>query len=478
MKNILLLFFDQMRFDAIHNSCLQTPHINELIKDGVFFKRAYTPSPVCVPARVSMNYGIYPNTSGCYDNSNCVIEGHKNIFEVLSENGYHTEGIGKMHFSSDKYALHGFTNRQTQEEIFSPGDNDDYRRYLDENGYDYVFDAHGQRSEMYYIPQISQLPAKHHPTQWVGDRSVEFIDKYSSDKPFLLMSSFIHPHPPFSPPTPWNKLYRMGDMPAPFVPDGYLQLLTYYNKKQNRYKCIDDGVNNYTVLTLKAYYYACISFIDYQIRRIIETLKNRGLYDSTLIIFASDHGELLGDYNSYGKRTMLDSACKIPLFLKAPNLMAGKVCDSPASLIDIMPTILTYAGVEYADLALQGEDLISVANGASKRACVFSQLGSNENGLYMIATKDEKYIRSEPDAMDYYFYGTRQEERNQFDELRDKAEKLKNSLLAQYLKKERFLNNEPRKISDDKRTGHIFQDHIGLREREKIIPNGYRVDLR
>lgn len=483
-KNILLLFTDQQRFDTIRNPSLQTPNLDALCAAGVCFTRTFTPAPVCVPARLSMMYGIYPRSSGCTDNEGCDMGYKKNIFQILGENGYYTHGIGKMHFSDDLYGLHGFTKRETQEEII--GNNgvnnidtfDDYRKYLDDNGYTNVFDHHGQRSEMYYIPQISQLPAKHHPTQWIGDRSVEFINSYNQDNPFLLMSSFVHPHPPFAPPTPWNKLYRMLDMSPPFVPENSESLLTYHNKVQNRYKCLDDGINNYTLKTLKAYYYACISFIDYQIGRITAALKDKGIYDDTLIIFTSDHGEMLGDYNCFGKRTMLDSACRIPLIVKGENFKAGSLCDNPASLVDIMPTILSYSGIDYLNEKLEGQDLCKVAKDETSRKYVFSQYSKGDSSLYMIASKHEKYIYSVPDNKDIYFGDNGKEEKNQYTKTDKKASELKEALLTEYLHEKDFPKTDPKEFSDDKSKGHIFQDQSGMREKESIIPDGYHVNLK
>ncbi|MDF2685453.1 MAG: Arylsulfatase [Clostridia bacterium] len=478
-KNILLLFTDQQRFDTIRSGILQTPNLDALCNEGVCFNRAFTPSPVCVPARLSMMYGIYPISSSCTDNERCDMSYKKNIFQILGENGYYTHGIGKMHFSDDLYGFHGFTKRETQEEITGQNCNDDYRKYLDDNGFTHVFDHHGQRSEMYYIPQISQLPAKHHPTAWVGERSVNFIKEYNEDKPFLLMSSFVHPHPPFAPPTPWNKLYRMLDMSSPFVPENPEELLTYYNKVQNRYKCIDDGINKYTLKTLKAFYYACISFIDYQIGRIITALKEKGIYDDTLIIFTSDHGEMLGDYNCLGKRTMLDSACKIPLIIKGDDFKRNATCENPASLVDIMPTILSYAGIDYSNEVFEGEELCTIANGNSSRKYVFSQYSSRNDALYMIASKNEKYIYSVPDCKDIFFGDKGREEKNQYSIKNKKALELKAALFKEYLHEKDFSITEPRifPYDDEKQKGHLYQDHWGLHDLESVIPEGYHVNL-
>ena len=113
---------------------------------------------------------------------------------------------------------------------------DDFTEFLRENGYDHVVAPHGERSEYYYIPQPSQLPARLHHTQWVGDKTLEFFSQRDTDRPFLCWSSFIKPHPPFESPVPWNRLYRTVEMPLPFLPSDYEHLHTYWNRHQNRYK--------------------------------------------------------------------------------------------------------------------------------------------------------------------------------------------------------------------------------------------------
>ena len=207
-KNILLIFADQFRTDCIHalgNEVIQTPALDALCRESVVFDRCLTPSPVCVPARYSMMTGQYPCRTGCSNNPH---RGHytgDGMYARLSAMGYYTCGIGKMHFPYETYALHGFDERHTQEELYRGCD--DYYNYLLQKGYDRVYDIFGQRSEMYYIPQISQLPASDHPSAWVGDRSVEFIKSIRKTSPFSSCPP-LSTRTRLSPPAPWNKLYR------------------------------------------------------------------------------------------------------------------------------------------------------------------------------------------------------------------------------------------------------------------------------
>jgi arylsulfatase len=402
--NILLIFTDQQRFDTIEahgNPIIRTPALNRLVEQGVSFTRAYTPCPVCVPARYSMMTGLLPHRTGCFDNQPTA-EG-RSMMQILSEAGYQTHGVGKMHFNfadKDNLAeLWGFDSRDTSEEI---GTMDDFRATLDDAGYEHVYDPHGVRSDMYYIPQPSQLPAKLHHTTWVADRSLAFMQKRDRDRPFFLMSSFIKPHPPFETPTPWNKLYRGPEMPLPKRPDGYENLTAFWNKFQNRYKYRDQGIDDNLIRTMTAAYYSAISFIDYQLGRLFEYMDNEQLMENTVIIYSSDHGELLGDYDSFGKRCFLDSAARIPMIISYPGCKQGSTCKIPVSLVDILPTCIDAAGVHRTE-NYSGESLIDIETGASRRELIFGQFQSGEYGLYMAVSEQFKYIYSAPDHKEWLF---------------------------------------------------------------------------
>ena len=171
--NILLFFTDQQRFDtiaALGNPVIKTPALDRICKAGVAFTSTYSPSPVCVPARCSMTYGQYPMHTKCYDNGGDMPKDRPSFMQVLTDAGYRTHGIGKCHFMPDKHALRGFQSREVQKEVPARS-SDDYTTFLEEKGWGDLPEPHGVRGEMYYVPQVSQLPQHLHPTQWVGDRS-------------------------------------------------------------------------------------------------------------------------------------------------------------------------------------------------------------------------------------------------------------------------------------------------------------------
>lgn len=402
--NILLIFCDQLRYDAIAahgNTIIKTPVIDELVRTGASFSSAYTPCPVCVPARFSMHTGLLPHRTGVFENTQ-LPEGRTSCMKVLQEGGYQTFGVGKMHFTfpSGGEALWGFDKRADCET--NDRSANDFFRAIDERGYQHVHDTGGIRSEMYYVPQVSQLPEDLHHTAWTANKSIEFLQSRDPDRPFFMMSSFRKPHPPFAPPVPWNKLYRGPDMPEPKRPLDSENLMTLWNRFQNRYKYRDQGDDLNLIRQIKAHYYAETSFIDFSVGRIIEKMKELGIYENTLIVFSADHGELLGDYGCFGKRCFLDSAAKVPLVMSGPGVAAGTRPDVPVTLLDLMPTFLDAAGLPQR-AERSGESLFGLVDGSIERDAVICQYEQGPFASYMIRTGHYKYIYSAPDEREFLF---------------------------------------------------------------------------
>jgi arylsulfatase A-like enzyme len=273
---------------------------------------------------------------------------------------------------------------------------------LERSGYQHVFDPHGLRSEYYYLPQPSQLPAHLHHTAWVADRSIDFLKRRDGQRPFFLWSSFIKPHPPFETPNPWGRLYRSAEMPDPIKAGDGAEHQGFWNLVQNRYKYMDGGSNDHLLRTQRAAYYASISFIDYQIGRILEALGDER--DNTLIVFTSDHGEMLGDFGCFGKRCMLEPAVRVPLLVSQPGVFAaGAACAEPVTLLDLFPTFIETAGSLEPRPYERANSLRALAAGELRREFVTSQFSQRSLGLYMITDADWKYIFSAADKKEWLF---------------------------------------------------------------------------
>lgn len=405
MKNILLLFTDQQRFDTIHalgNRIIKTPVLDKLVQEGVSFENAYTPCPVCVPARFSMHTGKMPHRTGIYENRK-IPYGFHSFMEILSEHGYQSFGAGKMHFTfpSGVTECWGFDERKVCDEDKNLEKNDFYQD-IKKKGFGYVHNYKGVRSEMYYIPQVSQLPEQLQHSAWTVDQCINYVNRMDNDRPFFIMAGFEKPHPPFQPPTPWNMIYRGADMPSPKQAENNEEFMTYWNHYQNRYKYRDQGKDFQLIRQLKAHYYAEISFVDYNVGRLLDSLEEKGVLDDTLIIYTSDHGEFLGDYNCYGKRSFLDSAARIPMIVKYPGCAKGSKCEQPVSLIDIMPTLLEYAQIQPED-DYDGTSLFSILEKKSDRSYVYGEYEEGAYASYMVTDGRFKYIYSVPDEKEFLF---------------------------------------------------------------------------
>ncbi|MCH6255002.1 sulfatase-like hydrolase/transferase [Puniceicoccaceae bacterium K14] len=401
--NVLVFLTDQQRADTIGglgNGSIRTPVLDRLVDEGVAFTRAYTPSPVCVPARCSMATGLYPAQTGCWDNF-AMPDRATSYMEALSSAGYQTHGVGKMHFTPNFRRSWGFETRDISEEE----EHGDYQAFLKDQGYGHVLAPHGLRGDYYYMPQPSQLPAELHETSWVADRSISFLEERDRTRPFLLNCHFIKPHPPFENPMPWSFLYRMEEMDKPYLPDDFREYQSRVNILQNRYKYKDRAVGDDLLWrSMKAAYFGAISFVDYQIGRVLKSLGPE--IDNTIVIFSSDHGEMMGDYGCVGKRCMLEAATRIPLLVRFPGSeRAGLKVDTAASLIDISKTCFDLAGVIPNDGMgeRQGCNLFELADGKHRNRTVFSQFQAKWMGNYMATDGKHKFMYSAADDKKWSF---------------------------------------------------------------------------
>ncbi|MFQ6078261.1 MAG: sulfatase [Thermodesulfobacteriota bacterium] len=394
--NVVLIMTDQQRYDTIGangNSKIKTPNLDELSSQGVVFERAYSSCPECVPARITIKTGLEPWANGSTSNGEGIPPTTPTLMSVLSTNGYHTQAIGKMHFIPPREPF-GFDRMWLSEEIPSRIEDDEFLQDLVGAGYGHAEEPHGMRSYMYYIPQVSQLPEDMHTTAWTGRKSVEYLSEMAgANRPFFLWTSFIKPHPPFDPPVPYNRMYNPCDMEDPIQEPNAEENYTFWNYKQNRYKWMESMRDNVFLRTQKAFYYACISFIDKQIGHILEALERNGQRDNTIVIFTSDHGEYLGDHYCFGKRGFQDSAARVPFIISFPGrLPEGQRYDFLVGHADIMPTILELCGITYKEKQ-SGRSLIrQMENVRERRAYFFGQYNRREKAVYLSMDAEWKYI--------------------------------------------------------------------------------------
>ena len=402
--HILLIMTDQHRADAMGcagNDVIKTPNLDRLAHDGYYFNNAYSACPSSTPARAGLLTGQSPWHHGMLGYGAVAEHYTYEMPQMLRDSGYFTFGIGKMHWAPQN-ALHGFHGTLLDESgrVESKYFCSDYRKWLNTQapGIDPDLTGIGWND---HDARVYQLPEHLHPTVWTANEAVEVISNYGDSRPLFLKVSFARPHSPYDPPQRLLDLYADATMPAPFHGEWSDQIganLTDPNK--NKEAAFGQFSHEY-IANSRRHYYASVTFIDEQIGRIIQTLKDRGMYDNTLIIFTSDHGDMLGDHNMWRKTYAYEGSAAIPMIIKAPASMpaaiaAGSVLEQPVELRDVLPTMLDVAGSDVpADM--DGASMLSLVtnNNAPWRKYIdFEHATCYSDRNYWVALTDGhvKYI--------------------------------------------------------------------------------------
>ncbi len=369
--NILYLMTDQHRGDCLGcagNPVIKTPNLDSIAKEGVVFSSAYSSTPSCTPARSAILTGLSPWHHGMIGYGRIAGGYPFELPRALRDAGYYTYGIGKMHWFPQR-RLRGYHKILLDESgrVQSPGFVSDYRLWFKEQAPELDPDATGigwndYRAKAYALPQ------RLHPTAWTADRAVDFIEKYERSEPFMLKVSFARPHSPYDPPKRFIDMYNEDDMPAPVVGDWAAQYGPHDDPPKPTLWHGDLSVLQ--AKKSRRAYYGSVTFIDEQIGRILAALKKSGMYDKTLIIFFSDHGDMLGDHHLWRKTYAYEGSAKIPMLLRWPKSMGmdhqrGKTLPQPVELRDILPTFLDAAGAPIPN-HLDGKSMLELVRGNTK----------------------------------------------------------------------------------------------------------------
>ena len=348
--NIIFIMTDQQRADALGcmgNDAVISPNIDKIAEEGVTFINGYSASPSCTPARAGLLTGMTPWHHGMLGYGKVARQYKYEMPRMLREAGYYTFGIGKMHWFPQK-ALHGFHGTLVDESgrVEQDGYLSDYRDW-------FKLHASGQNPDKTGIgwnehrAGVYQLDEKVHPTYWTGKTAVDLIKGYDLDKPLFLKVSFARPHSPYDPPQRFLDMYKNKEIPKPFIGDWshYLD-----GKKGNKSAAFGDfGVEH--AVKSRRHYYANITFIDEMVGEIVQALKDKGMYENSIICFTSDHGDMLGDHHHWRKTYAYEGSSNIPYVMKWPEHFKGKMkrgaqVEETAELRDFLPTFLDAAGAD------------------------------------------------------------------------------------------------------------------------------------
>ena len=362
--DILYIMCDQLRYDsiaALGNRIIRTPNLDRLAARGAVFTNAYSTCPVCVPARYTIMTGREPYNTGCYSNEvPSPLDGLPQRMEdrcggylarVMANAGYRTFGVGKFHTCPDTYEDLGFQTHIHTEEI--PGSmeermRDGYASFLhsEHPEFDFIEQIHGERTDMYYMPQTSLLPAELTVENYAAERAAELINADNDfDSPYFGFVSFIGPHPPLAPPIPYNRMYNPDIMPNPIRGDISCDHMDEQITWMNHLIWADE-LNDFSARSAKARYYGEITYIDDCIGKILDCIEARGNSDDTLICFFTDHGDMLGDHSAWQKECYFEQSCHIPFFLSYPRkIAAGVKINRIAALTDLFGVATAAADV-------------------------------------------------------------------------------------------------------------------------------------
>lgn len=368
-KNIIFYFSDQQRWDTVNEQVM--PNVMKLAEEGTLFENNFTCQPVCGPARACLQSGMYATQVGCYWNGIALPRDITPLARYFNDAGYQTAYIGKWHLASDRYPGIGLhceskavpKDRQGEYQYWRAADCLEFTSH----GYDgYIFDGDGNKIDF-----------KGYRADCINDFALEYLDKCDKEKPFFMFVSQLEPH-------------HQNDH---HTIEGYKETVDKFKD----YPLPDDLTflkGNYK----EEYpdYISAINRLDYNVGRLVDKLKELGIYDDTIIIYTSDHGAHFKTRNPEYKRTCHESASHTPLIIKGGGFEGGKRETRLSSLIDLPPTMLSMAGIDipkqYAGIDLTKQ----INNPKEKRDCVFMQISESQCGR---AIRTDRYKYAIRDAM-------------------------------------------------------------------------------
>ncbi|MFK7803323.1 MAG: sulfatase-like hydrolase/transferase [Anaerolineae bacterium] len=403
-KNHLFLISDEHSrrvLGCYGDTIVKTPNLDKLAASGTRFTNAYTPSPICVPARASLATGRYLHQ---HRNWSCA-EPYSGTLPSwshrLRDEGHRCTSIGKLHFRSTEDD-NGF-----EEEILP-------QHCINGQGWikglvrDHPMPDYDEGTKAFSEALGKGESAYTSHDRQVADAACDWLRKTAANnqgKPWVLFVSFISPHYPLISPPEFFNLYDPEKMPVPHRADespthpALKELYDFFNYKDYM---IGDKIGQAT-----AAYYGLCSYVDHMVGEIVDVMTELGLNDDTRISYTSDHGEMLGNHGMWTKQVMYEDAVGIPLIIAGPDIPAGKVVDTQVSLIDFYPTILEGVGISLneTERSLSGENLFDLANHEVPDRVVVSEYhdGGVTRGFFMLRYRQWKlvyYVGHEPQLFD------------------------------------------------------------------------------
>ncbi len=407
-KNVLFLLSDQHRPSSIghlRDPLARTPTIDNLAATGTRFSNAYCTNPVCTPSRASILTGRYTHHHRTWNNATPWPFEIKTMAHHFSRAGYVSGLIGKMHFVDAQ--THGFDYRLDFNDWFQylgPQTKlyaDELARANSGSGLPIVDDlwrdfgdpwqghrTADERQGYVHTGRASKIPERDHFESFVSRESIRFIKRFSPQHPFFLISSYLKPHDPFMPPERHAQMFRAADM---HLPDTYgkvdLKRVPAEIRARIEAPTATPELKDPAAARQRiAMYYANVAFLDECMGQVTKALDELGLANNTVVIYSSDHGEMLGEHGMWQKFVFYEPSVGVPLIVRLPGVTPpGSVCRTPVSQASIMATLLDLCGIPVPE-GLDGEPLTPYLQDPQRvtkqTAPVFSQYAADTPELY------------------------------------------------------------------------------------------------
>ena len=361
--NVLWICTDQQRNDTLGcsgNPFVRSPNIDSLSRTGIHFERAYCQSPVCAPSRGSFLTGRYPRTTRLRQNGQSIPADERLVTRILADAGYVCGLVGKLHLSACHPRVLKSTERRIDDgySVFHWSHHpmpdwpaNEYIHWLRERGLEYSVRPF---PECDFVKIGPEAPYSH--SAWCADKAIDFIEAQSGQgTPWLLSVNLFDPHHPFDPPLEFLERYRdvFDEIPLPNYREGELDDKPVWQRIDHRgayggRAMAFTAMNESDHRWVRAAYWAMCDLVDVQVGRILAALERTGQRENTLVIFMSDHGEMLGDHGIYLKGPYFyEPAVNVPLIISWPGrIPEGRRSPALVELVDLAPTLLEACGIE------------------------------------------------------------------------------------------------------------------------------------
>lgn len=395
--HILLITSDQHRADSLGcagHPVVRTPHLDLLARQGVHFTNATSECPACIPARTALISGIHPQSYGMpsYEASFRLERFREDLLGgLLTRAGYQTALVGKRHWHRDPSCTGGF-------EHVVPIERCKREQSLHTGGWGFPTGMGGCESH----PSMTDLPRHLYSSDWIVNRSLEILHERDTTRPLFLWASFVDPHPPLAIHEPYYSMYRHHTaIPEP--------LQAPWNDAEDAplpYRRHRAGWGNRMgpdeIRDARAVYYGMITNMDHQLGRLLGMLDRLNMLNNTLVLYTSDHGDMLGDHGDEGKSSFYRSASDIPMILRPPmsTPLSASTSSAPVGLCDVLPTLAEFAGIDSPE-GVEGISMASQLDGTTPfgRDHLFGSI----DGTYLASGREHRYQYNALDGSEQLF---------------------------------------------------------------------------